>query len=114
MAGRQERTFIMLKPDGFQRGLLPEVLLRFQRKGYKLVALKLVTPSRDLLLQHYSDLKDKPFFPGLINYMTSGPVVAMVWEGTDVVKQGRRLLGETRPLDSQPGAALLQTLNLRV
>ncbi|CDJ59193.1 nucleoside diphosphate kinase, putative [Eimeria maxima] len=103
MANRQERTYIMLKPDGVQRGLLPEVLLRFQRKGYKLIAIKMVYPTKDLLEKHYQDLNTKPFFPSLISYMSSGPVVAMVWEGTDVVKQGRKLLGETRPLESQPG-----------
>ncbi|PHJ15225.1 nucleoside diphosphate kinase [Cystoisospora suis] len=99
----QERTYIMVKPDGVQRGLVHEVLKRFEQRGYKLVGLKMKSPSHELLEEHYSDLKTKPFFPGLISYMTSGPVVCMVWEGMDVVKQGRRMLGETRPLESNPG-----------
>lgn len=103
MAARKERTYIMLKPDGVQRGLISEVIKRFQQKGYKLIALKMKQPQKALLEEHYSDLKTKPFFPGLVSYMSSGPVVCMVWEGTDVVKQGRLLLGETRPLESKPG-----------
>ncbi|CDJ37970.1 nucleoside diphosphate kinase, putative [Eimeria tenella] len=103
MSPQQQRTYIMLKPDGLQRGLLGEVLRRFEQRGFKLVALKLVNPSSQTLEQHYRDLSDKPFFRVLMNYMSSGPVVAMVWEGTDVVKQARKMLGETRPLDSQPG-----------
>ena len=105
MAGRNEKTYIMVKPDGVQRGLVPEVMRRFQQKGYQLVALKMMQPTKALLEEHYADLKGKPFFPGLINYMSSGPVVCMVWKGTDVVKQGRKLLGETRPLESCPGTA---------
>nr|CAJ20261.1 nucleoside diphosphate kinase, putative [Toxoplasma gondii RH] len=102
-AKQQERTYIMVKPDGVQRGLVSEVIRRFEQRGYKLVALKMKSPDATLLEEHYADLKGKPFFPGLISYMTSGPVVCMVWEGTDVVKQGRRMLGETRPLESNPG-----------
>ena len=73
-----ERTYIMVKPDGVQRGLVSEVLARFERRGFQLLALKMVTPTRALLEQHYGDLKSKSFFPGLISYMSSGPVVAMV------------------------------------
>ncbi|OXB71225.1 UNVERIFIED_CONTAM: hypothetical protein H355_007413 [Colinus virginianus] len=102
-ANRAEKTFIMVKPDGVQRGLVNEVVAKFERRGYKLVALKMTRPAEELLEEHYADLKAKPFFPGLVAYMTSGPVVCMVWEGTDVVKQGRKMLGETRPLDSSPG-----------
>eukprot|EP00070_Physeter_catodon_P015596 XP_023973605.1 nucleoside diphosphate kinase B-like [Physeter catodon] len=103
VANRTERTYIMVKPDGVQRGLVSEVIARFERRGYKLVALKMVKAEEELLQEHYADLKGKPFFPGLVAYMTSGPVVCMVWEGTDVVRQGRKMLGETRPLDSAPG-----------
>ncbi|KAL8437213.1 hypothetical protein Efla_006574 [Eimeria flavescens] len=103
MANRSEQTFIMVKPDGVQRGLVYQVLKRFQRKGYQLVGMKMMQPSKQLLEQHYSDLKSKPFFPDLVTYMASGPVVCMVWRGVDVVKQGRVLLGETRPGDSKPG-----------
>lgn len=93
----------MVKPDGVQRGLVHEVIARFEKRGYKLVAMKMKKASQELLEEHYADLKGKPFFPGLISYVASGPVVCMVWEGVDVVKQGRRMLGETNPLASAPG-----------
>ncbi|KAJ3210630.1 nucleoside diphosphate kinase [Entophlyctis luteolus] len=98
-----ERTYIMVKPDGVQRGLVGEIIKRFESKGFKLAALKLVAPGKAHLEQHYADLAGKKFFPGLISYMTSGPVVAMVWIGKGVVKAGRVLLGETNPLASLPG-----------
>ncbi|XP_054623988.1 nucleoside diphosphate kinase B-like [Dunckerocampus dactyliophorus] len=103
MAEQQERTFIAIKPDGVQRGIIGEVISRFERKGFKLVGMKMLQASEDLLMQHYIDLKERPFFPTLINYMSSGPVVAMVWEGKGVVKTGRVMLGETNPADSKPG-----------
>ncbi|VBB76010.1 Putative nucleoside diphosphate kinase [Podospora comata] len=98
-----EQTFIAIKPDGVQRGLVGPIISRFENRGYKLVALKLVTPGEEHLQKHYEDLKDKPFFPGLIKYMSSGPIAAMVWEGRDAVKTGRVLLGATNPLASAPG-----------
>lgn len=98
-----ERTYIMIKPDGVQRGLIGAIIARFEQKGYYLRALKLATPSREHLEQHYADLSARPFFPALINYMLSGPVVCMVWEGTGVVATGRLLLGATNPLASNPG-----------
>ncbi|CAI2181074.1 4518_t:CDS:2 [Funneliformis geosporum] len=98
-----ERTYIMVKPDGVERGLVGEIIKRFEQKGYQLVALKLVSPTKQLLEEHYKDLKDKPFFPSLMTYMLSGPVVGMVWRGKDAVKTGRRILGETNPLASNPG-----------
>ncbi|CAM0138187.1 nucleoside diphosphate kinase Ndk1 [Umbelopsis sp. WA50703] len=100
-----ERTFIMIKPDGVQRGLIGKVVSRFEERGYKLVAMKTVAPSKELAERHYSDLKNKPFFPSLVEYMSNGaaPVVAMVWEGTDVIRQGRVMLGATSPLDAAPG-----------
>ncbi|KJE89140.1 nucleoside diphosphate kinase [Capsaspora owczarzaki ATCC 30864] len=98
-----ERTFIAVKPDGVQRGLVGEIIARFEKKGFRLVALKLVTASEELLKQHYADLAGKGFFNGLIAYMASGPVAAMVWEGKGVVKTGRKMLGATNPLDSEPG-----------
>jgi nucleoside-diphosphate kinase len=76
---------------------------RFEKRGYKLVALKLVQSTKEHLEKHYADLSSKPFFNGLVKYMASGPVVAMVWEGKDAVKTGRVLLGATNPLDSAPG-----------
>ncbi|XP_077358437.1 nucleoside diphosphate kinase B-like [Festucalex cinctus] len=103
MAEQKERTFIAIKPDGVQRGIIGEVITRFEKKGFKLVAMKMLQASEELLMQHYSDLKERPFFPHLINFMSSGPVVAMVWEGKGVVKTGRVMLGETNPADSKPG-----------
>eukprot|EP00567_Pseudictyota_dubia_P014682 CAMPEP_0197457826 /NCGR_PEP_ID=MMETSP1175-20131217/47142_1 /TAXON_ID=1003142 /ORGANISM="Triceratium dubium, Strain CCMP147" /LENGTH=154 /DNA_ID=CAMNT_0042992287 /DNA_START=17 /DNA_END=481 /DNA_ORIENTATION=- len=98
-----EVSFIMIKPDGVQRGLVGKIIERFEQKGYKLVAMKMTAPGRAQLEEHYADLSSKPFFGGLVDYMTSGPVVAMVWSGTGVVAGGRKLLGETRPADSLPG-----------
>ncbi|KAF9584646.1 nucleoside diphosphate kinase [Lunasporangiospora selenospora] len=98
-----ERTYIMVKPDGVERGLVGEIIKRFENKGFQLVALQLLSPKQETLEQHYADLSSKPFFGGLMKYMTSGPVVAMVWSGKGVVKSGRVLLGETNPLASLPG-----------
>ncbi|ODQ67475.1 nucleoside diphosphate kinase [Nadsonia fulvescens var. elongata DSM 6958] len=99
----QERTFIAIKPDGVQRGLIAPIIQRFEQRGFKLVAIKLTNPSEDLLRKHYADLQEKPFFPSLLKYMTSGPVLATVWEGKDAVKTGRVILGATNPKDSAPG-----------
>ncbi|PAA75587.1 hypothetical protein BOX15_Mlig008873g2, partial [Macrostomum lignano] len=98
-----ERTYIMIKPDGVQRGLVGKIIKRFEQRGFRLVAMKMMQPGRPLLEEHYGDLKAKPFFPGLIDYMLSGPVVCMVWEGEEVVKIGRMMLGATKPIDSLPG-----------
>jgi len=99
-----ERTFIMIKPDGVKRGLIADIIKRFEQRGYKLVAMKMLQADEELLNEHYADLKPRPFFPGLIRHISSGPVVAMVWEGKNVVKQGRQMLGETDPLKSKPGS----------
>jgi len=101
---KQERTFIAVKPDGVQRGIVGEIIRRFETKGYKLVAIKMIRPTEDFAAQHYDDLKSKPFFPGLVKFFSSGPVVAMVWEGNGVIKGGRTLLGATNPADSAPGS----------
>jgi len=93
----------MIKPDGVQRGLIGNIVGRFEAKGFQLVALKLVTPSKAHLEEHYADLAKKKFFPSLIEYMMMGPVVAMVWEGDNAVKTGRVMLGATNPADSLPG-----------
>lgn len=98
-----ERTYIMIKPDGVQRGLIGNIVSRFEAKGFKLRAMKLMTPSKELLEEHYSDLSSKKFFPALIEYMLSGPVCCMVWEGLNAVKTGRVMLGATNPADSAPG-----------
>eukprot|EP01112_Ceratiomyxa_fruticulosa_P011547 TRINITY_DN313_c0_g1_i1.p1 TRINITY_DN313_c0_g1~~TRINITY_DN313_c0_g1_i1.p1 ORF type:complete len:155 (-),score=41.63 TRINITY_DN313_c0_g1_i1:118-582(-) len=103
MAGKQERTFLAIKPDGVQRGLVGEIISRLEKKGYKLVALKLVTPTRELAEAHYAEHKDRPFFGGLVTFITSGPVVAMVWEGKGVIAAARALIGATNPLNSAPG-----------
>ncbi|XP_068610321.1 nucleoside diphosphate kinase B-like [Brachionichthys hirsutus] len=103
MSAQTERTFIAIKPDGVQRGLVGEIIKRFEMKGFKMVAMKMLCATKEHLEKHYEDLKKKPFFPSLIKYMSSGPVVAMVWEGLGVVKTGRVMLGETNPADSKPG-----------
>uniref|UniRef100_A0AAY4C4E8 Nucleoside diphosphate kinase n=1 Tax=Denticeps clupeoides TaxID=299321 RepID=A0AAY4C4E8_9TELE len=103
MAGVQERSFIAVKPDGVQRGLVGEVIKRFEQKGFRLVAMKFLQPSEDLTKEHYIDLKALPFYAGLVKFMSSGPVVAMVWEGQSIVKISRVMLGETNPADSKPG-----------
>ncbi|XP_052156500.1 uncharacterized protein LOC127774315 [Oryza glaberrima] len=102
-AAEMERTFIAIKPDGVQRGLISEILSRFERKGFKLVAIKLVVPSKEFAQKHYHDLKDRPFFNGLCDFLSSGPVLAMVWEGEGVIKYGRKLIGATDPQKSEPG-----------
>ncbi|NP_571002.1 nucleoside diphosphate kinase B [Danio rerio] len=103
MAGKTERTFIAVKPDGVQRGLMGEIIKRFEQKGFRLVAAKFVQASEDLAKQHYIDLKDQPFYAGLVKYTSSGPLLAMVWEGLNVIKTGRVMLGETDPFASKPG-----------
>jgi len=103
-AGAQaERTFIMIKPDGVQRGLVGEIVKRFEQKGFKLVAIRMMRPGEAHLREHYADLAARSFFPGLVTYMNSGPVVAMAWEGQGAVKTGRVMLGETNPAASKPG-----------
>ena len=98
-----ERTFIAIKPDGVQRGLVGGILGRFERKGFKLVGLKQLVPSRELAEQHYGVHRDRPFFTGLVAFITSGPVVAMVWEGDGVIASARKLIGATKPLEAEPG-----------
>ncbi|MEO0854105.1 MAG: nucleoside-diphosphate kinase [Cyanobacteria bacterium J06648_11] len=98
-----ERTFIAIKPDGVQRGLVGEIVQRFEAKGFQLAGLKLMQVSRELAEEHYGEHKERPFFPGLVEFITSGPVVAMVWEGKGVVAFARKMIGKTNPLDSEPG-----------
>ena len=93
----------MVKPDGVQRSIVGQIISRFEQRGFSLVAMKMMQPSKEHFETHYGDLKTKSFFPGLLKYMMMGPVVAMVWQGTDVVRQGRKMLGATQPLESQPG-----------
>ena len=99
----KERTFIMIKPDGVQRGLVGAIIQRFEQRGFKLAGMKVCQPGKEHLEAHYADLKTKKFFPGLIEYMNSGPVCCMIWEGDQAVLTGRKMLGATKPFDSEPG-----------
>ena len=98
-----ERTFVMVKPDGVQRNLVGEVIRRFEAKGFTLVGLKLVQVSKELAEQHYGVHKERPFFAGLVSFITSSPVVATVWEGEGVIASARVLIGSTNPLTAPPG-----------
>ncbi len=98
-----ERTFIMIKPDGVQRGLISNIIGRFESKGFTLIGLKLMSVSRELAEKHYDVHRERPFFGGLVDFITSSPVVAMVWEGDGVVASARKLIGSTNPLDADPG-----------
>lgn len=98
-----EKTYLMIKPDGVQRGLCGEIVSRFEKKGLKLVAMKLMVIPKDVAEKHYGEHKDKKFFPSLIKYITSGPVLAMVWEGENAVQVCRNLMGKTNPQESAPG-----------
>jgi nucleoside-diphosphate kinase len=98
-----ERTFLMIKPDGVQRNLVGEIIRRFEAKGFTLVGLKLMSVSKELASQHYDVHKERPFFNGLVEFITSGPVVAMVWEGEGVIASARKIIGATNPLNAEPG-----------
>ena len=98
-----ERTFVMVKPDGVQRGLVGEIIGRLEDRGLKLVGAKFMQIDRELAEDHYGEHEDKPFFDGLVDFITSGPVMTMVWEGQDATRQVRGMMGETDPADSAPG-----------
>jgi nucleoside-diphosphate kinase len=99
-----ERTFVMVKPDGVRRGLVGEIIGRFEAKGLRIAALKQLTPSRDLAEAHYAVHRGKPFFAPVVEFITSGPVVAMVLEGPEgTVDMVRLLMGKTSPLEAAPG-----------
>ena len=99
----RERTFLMVKPDGVQRSLVGNVINRLESKGLKLVAMKMMQISPELASNHYAEHKDRPFYDGLISFITSAPVVAMIWEGDDAVDIVRNLIGATDPRKSAPG-----------
>lgn len=99
-----ERTFIMLKPDAVQRGLVGAIIARFEGKGCKLAGMKLMQVSRTLAEQHYDEHRGKPFFEPTVTYIMSSPVVAMVWEGKNVVAIARELMGSTNPATANPGS----------
>ncbi|SFA46259.1 nucleoside diphosphate kinase [Parageobacillus thermantarcticus] len=98
-----ERTFIMVKPDGVQRNLIGEIVARFEKKGFQLVGAKLMQVSRELAEQHYAEHKERPFFGELVDFITSGPVFAMVWEGENVIATARQMMGKTNPQEAAPG-----------
>jgi nucleoside-diphosphate kinase len=99
----QERTFVMIKPDAHGRRLSGEILARFERRGFTIRGLKLLRVAPDQAAQHYAEHEGKPFYPDLVEFITSGPVVAMVLEGPSAVSTVRTMMGATNPLDSAPG-----------
>jgi len=98
-----ERTLVLVKPDGVQRGLIGEVISRLEKRGLRLVGMKFMQMSQALAEEHYGEHKERPFFPGLIQYITSGPIVAMVWEGNGAIAIVRKTMGVTKPADAEPG-----------
>jgi len=98
-----ERSLVLVKPDGVQRGLMGEVIARFERRGLRLVGAKFMQVSQDLAKTHYAEHEGRPFYDGLISYITSGPVMAMVWEGPNAVAAIRQTVGSTKPVEAAPG-----------
>lgn len=98
-----ERTFLMVKPDGVQRNLIGDIVARFEKKGFHLAGAKLMVISQELAEQHYGEHKERPFFGELVDFITSGPVFAMVWEGENVIATARLMMGATNPKDAAPG-----------
>lgn len=98
-----EKTFLMVKPDGVQRSITGEIVQRFEKKGYHLVGAKLMMIPQEVAEQHYAEHKERPFFGELISFITSGPVFAMVWQGDNVIKVAREMMGKTNPTEAAPG-----------
>jgi len=98
-----EKTFLMVKPDGVQRNLIGSIVARFESKGFQLVGAKLMQVTPEIAEKHYGEHKGKPFFGELVEFITSGPVFAMVWQGEDVISQARQMMGKTNPKDALPG-----------
>jgi len=98
-----ERTFVMLKPDAVQRGLIGQIVARFEAKGFHPVAMKFMRIPHELAERHYAEHRGKGFFPKLIEYMTSGPVLVMVWEGDNIISVVRGMMGKTNPAEAAPG-----------
>ena len=98
------KTFFMIKPDGVKRNLIGEIISRVEEKGFQITKIKMMTITKDIAEEHYSEHKDKPFFSDLVSFITSGPVVAMQVEGENVVSQIRNLMGATNPSDATPGS----------
>lgn len=101
--GVLERTFLMIKPDGVQRNLIGEIVSRFEKKGFSLVGAKLMNVSEVVARQHYAEHSERPFFGELVDFITSGPVFAMVWEGDQVITTARQMMGKTNPVEAAPG-----------
>ncbi|WP_099158361.1 nucleoside-diphosphate kinase [Virgibacillus ndiopensis] len=98
-----EKTFLMVKPDGVQRNLIGDIVNRFEKKGFKLVGAKLMSISNELAENHYGEHKERPFFGELVDFITSGPVFAMVWEGENVIATARDMMGKTNPQEAASG-----------
>ena len=98
-----ERTFVAVKPDGVQRGLIGDVISRLERRGLKLVAIRLMQVDEDLASRHYGEHVNRPFFPSLVSFITSGPIVAMIWEANNAVALARQTMGATNPGEASPG-----------
>ncbi|MEC0213764.1 nucleoside-diphosphate kinase [Paenibacillus ehimensis] len=98
-----EKTFLMIKPDGVQRGLIGRLVQRFEDKGFQLIGSKLMVITKEQAETHYAEHKEKPFFGELVQFITSGPVFAMVWQGDNVIALSRAMMGKTNPLDAAPG-----------
>src|ERR1044072_4426228 len=99
-----DRTLILVKPDAFERGLTGEILARFERKGLRIVTMKHMTVEEDLAEQHYAEHRERPFFGDLVEFITGGPLVALVLEGYEAIKAARQVIGATNPLESAPGS----------
>lgn len=117
LADVEERTFVMVKPDGVQRGLVGEVISRLERRGLRIVEMRMMNPSKDLVEEHYAEHSGRSFYSNLVSFMTSGPVVASIWKGRGAVKTVRSMLGATDPVEAVPGSirgdlALDKTTNL--
>ncbi len=100
----RERTFLMVKPDGVQRSLIGKVICRMEEKGFKLAAMKMIKIDSEMAAKHYGEHRGKPFYEGLIEFITSDPAIAMVWEGDDVIEMARALIGATDPRKALPGS----------
>ena len=113
----KERTFVAIKPDGVLRGIAGKIITRFEEKGYKIIAMKMMTPTMEIAAKHYEEHYGKPFYDGLVKYITSGPIIAMVIEGVNAVKGARHLMGITNPDEADVGsirADFAQIMNINV
>ncbi len=99
-----ERTLVLVKPDAMQRGLAGEIIARLERRGLKIVAIRLLRVTKPLARRHYAEHEGKPFFPGLVDYITSSPIIAAVFEGPDAIRAARQTMGATSPLEAAPGS----------